>query len=50
MVTMLKLDWKFKTIINMLSTLMEKVNNNVQNRWVMQAVMEALRKNIKSKC
>lgn len=34
MAEMLKLDWKFKTMINMLSALMEKVDN-IQKRWVM---------------
>lgn len=33
---MLELGLKFKTMINLLSTLMEKVDN-IQKRWVMQA-------------
>lgn len=42
---MLDLDWKFKTMINMLSTVMEKVDN-IQNRRTGKAsrVMETLRK------
>lgn len=46
MAKMLDLDWKFKTMINMLSTVMEKVDN-IQNRRTGKAsrVMETLRKN-----
>lgn len=45
MAKMLDLDWKFKTMINMLSTVMEKVDN-IQNRRTGKAsrVMETLRK------